>query len=148
MVLACPFAHADTYVYPEEKQPAISLQEACRIAEKIIDKVGLTGCYALNAYLLGDEQQSGAGAWNLTYGNVKGQEILVGVMFPKNLVVYQGPAKTGEFMMRTYSRDGEMSKDGMEAEAKITNDPFGPSPNKPSSEKQAEQAGASDGEKP
>ena len=119
LVLASPVASANTYGYPKEKRPSVSLREAGAIAERIIAQHGLKGYYALDANLLGDEKQTGSGGWNLHYCNSKGKEILIGVCFPEDMVVYQGPTKDQKFAELVYTRDGKISKKWLDQKAKM-----------------------------
>lgn len=151
-------AFGSLYIYPEGKRPAVSLRQACGIAETILAKLGIEkDYYVLDVVIAGDKGQTGAGAWNLGYRNAQGATIKVVVYFPEDLCILMMHPKVGEHSEKGYTRDGEISKKWIEKEAEAQERwrkdeerdeiVFGPAEPK-KEQTDTEHAAASDGDKP
>jgi hypothetical protein len=76
-------AFASLYSYPNKKRPAVSLKEACLIAEAMLRTQGDEGRYfTTEVTLCGDKQQSGWGAWNLWHYDKRGNQVNAYIPFP------------------------------------------------------------------
>jgi hypothetical protein len=77
-------AHGSLYSYPEDKRPTISLEEACKIATRMLKTQGdQDRYYVIEVILLGDEKGTGVGAWNLMHYDRKGNRVQAYIPFPK-----------------------------------------------------------------
>jgi hypothetical protein len=99
---ASSVCQASLYSYPEKKRPAISLIEACQIAQKMLKTQKDDKRYFITEVnLLGDKEQSGWGAWNLWHYDAKGNKVNVYIPFPTgkpslNYYPYNYSTKGGE----------------------------------------------------
>jgi hypothetical protein len=86
---------ASIYSYPNTKRPAVSLKEACLIAEAMLRSRGDEGRYFITEVTLcGDKEQSGWGAWNLWHYDKRGNQVNAYIPFP-----------TGRCGLNYYPRD-------------------------------------------
>ena len=118
-LILCPTLLANTYIYPKEKRPSVSLHDACKIADNLFSKLELKGYYVLSASLLGDENQTGAGCWNIDFANSDGTTVKIGVSFPDDRCVFMGATKGSDYKEVEYSRDGEVSRQWLEWKTKM-----------------------------
>src|SRR4030095_5108419 len=73
---ASSIAFASLYAYPNNKKPAVSLIEACEMAATMLKSQGDEGRYHIvGARLLGDESQSGDGAWTIYFYDTDGNQV-------------------------------------------------------------------------
>ena len=74
---------ANTYRFPKKIRPALSLKEACEIANKMLKTQGDEKQYfILSVTLNGNKEQDGWGAWNIWYYDLEGNEINAYIPFP------------------------------------------------------------------
>ncbi len=118
-LLSASLAFGSLYSYPENKRPAVSLKEACVISETILRKLALEDYYVLNVTILGDEGQTGDGAWTLMYRNVRGDQIQISIYLIEDFCVTTTIPKKGKSVEGGYTRDGNVSKKWLEWEAKM-----------------------------
>lgn len=133
-ILLCSFfcsfqAMGSLFQYPEDKRPAVSLQEACVISETIFAKLGLGKDYFVFQVLIyGDEEQTGDGAWNLTYRNTKGDQIHVALYLTEDFCIVRTIPKAGKSTAIGYTRGGDISPKWLEWQKQLrdqeANDPF------------------------
>ena len=118
-----PEANASLYSYPEDKQPQITLKQAYEIAESLVVKLGYgQGFFSVSASVHGDEEQSGAGTWNLIFRNVKGDKIQFGIYFPQDRCFVAFIPKEGHYTEKEVTRDGKISKQWIEWQEKLRKD--------------------------
>src|SRR5688572_6501939 len=83
LFLTPAIALGSLYSYPSSKRPAVSLREACLIAEAMLRAQGDEGRYFITEVTLcGDKQQSGWGAWNLWHYDKHGNHVNAYIPFP------------------------------------------------------------------
>ena len=83
LFLAGSVAYASLYSYPENKRPAITLEDACKIAKRLLKTQGdQDRYYVIEGSLFGDEKQTGWGAWSLLHYDSKGNTVNVYIPFP------------------------------------------------------------------
>jgi hypothetical protein len=76
-------ANADTYGYPDKKRPAVSLDQACKIAQIMLSsKNDEKRFYITEVSLLGNDKQDGSGGWNLWHYDEKGNKVNAHISFP------------------------------------------------------------------
>jgi hypothetical protein len=122
-LLCGPTTQGSLYSYPEDKRPAVSLKEACTIAETILGKLGLEkGAYVFGVTIMGDEGQTGAGTWTLDYRNAQGDKIRIGIPFPEDFCFVMLSPKAGGYSEKGYTRDGLVSPKWIEWQAKLRKD--------------------------
>jgi hypothetical protein len=123
LCLVSPTAIASLYRYPEDKQPQISVKQACDIAESILAKLGHgQGYFAYEVSILGDEGQTGGGAWTLMYRNTNGDKIQFGIYFPEDRCFVAVIPKNGKYSENEYTRDGRVSPQWNEWQKKLRED--------------------------
>ena len=84
LLLAASIAAASLYFYPNTKKPALSLREACDIAEAMLKVRGDENRYHITEVnLYGDEKQSGGGGWNLRHYDSLSNVVNASVLFPE-----------------------------------------------------------------
>jgi len=94
-LLVPSIAFGSIYSYPDTKRPAITLKEACVIAEAMLRAHGDERRYFItDVTLCGDKEQSGWGAWNLRHYDKLG-----------NQVNAYAPLATGRCGLAYYPRD-------------------------------------------
>ena len=82
-LLVPSIAFASIYSYPNKKRPAVSLKEACLIAEAMLRAHGDEERYFITEVTLcGDKEQSGWGAWNLWHYDKRGNQVNAYIPFP------------------------------------------------------------------
>jgi hypothetical protein len=84
LLLLPSIAFGSIYSYPDTKRPAISLRDACLIAEAMLREHGNEGRYSITEVVLcGEKAQSGWGAWNLWHYDKRGNRVNAYIPFPK-----------------------------------------------------------------
>ncbi len=115
-------AHGDSYSYPLDKRPSISMQDACGIGVKLLTALGLEKDFFLTGMSLwGDGTSSGGGAWRLECRNTEGDALSMSihidddycfvVPFPKT-----EKSKLSGYKEKGYTRDGQVSEKWLERE--------------------------------
>jgi hypothetical protein len=123
MLLSCSVTQGSLYDYPEDKRPAVSLNEACTIGKTVLERLGLEkDAYVYEVTILGDEGQTGAGAWTLHYRNPQGDKIQISIYFPEDFCIVTLTSKAGEHSEKGYTRDGRISPKWVEWQAKLRKD--------------------------
>ncbi len=103
-------AHGDLYSYPIDKKPAVSLAQACSIAETLLKTRGDGKKYYITRVsLYGSKEQDGWGAWNLFHFDEKGNKINVYIPFP-----------TGDVGLHYYPHDYSTNGGGEEIDFEKT----------------------------
>ncbi len=121
MVFACVLLSAATcpgnsFSYPPEKRPSLSLKDACGIGEKLLGKMGLENeFHILGVSIWGDEKGSGAGTWKLECRNAEGDEIHMSIHFPEDFCYVRPEPKEGnprkmDITEKGFTRDGQVSE--------------------------------------
>jgi hypothetical protein len=83
-VLVLSSTRASLYEYPEKKKPEISLSEAISITDAMLKAKGHDQKYHIvRASLLGDEKQTGDGAWTLYLFDSDGNQVWAHIQLRK-----------------------------------------------------------------
>ena len=75
------------YSYPDNKRPAVTLADACKIATYLLSTQGdEKRFYVTSVSLYGSKEQDGWGAWNLYHHDKDGNKVNVFIQFPTGKV--------------------------------------------------------------
>jgi hypothetical protein len=116
MLLSASMCPGNSYDYPPEKRPSLSLKEACGIGEKLLAMLGMEReFYILDVSIWGDEKGSGIGTWKLQCRNTEGDEIHMSIHFPEDYCFVRSEPKEGnprkmDAIEKGFTRDGQISE--------------------------------------
>jgi len=116
MLLSASMCPGDSYDYPPEIRPSLSLKEACGVGEKILIKLGLDSrFYIYGAWITGDDKGTGSGAWHLRFCSPEGDEISMCIHFPDDFCFVLPEPKEGnpqqmDTTKKYFTRDGQVSE--------------------------------------
>jgi hypothetical protein len=122
VLLGVSTAHGDSFSYPLDKRPSLSMQEACGIGERLLVVLGFDKeCFFTRASLWGDGTASGGGAWHLECRNIDGDAISLSIHI-NNDYCHVSPyprtekSKLNDYKAKGYTRAGQISKEWLERE--------------------------------
>jgi hypothetical protein len=115
-------AQGNSYDYPLDKRPSLSMQEAYDVGVRLLAVLGFDKEYFFTGVSLwGDGTASGGGAWHLECRNTDGDSLSMSIHI-NNDYCHVSPyprtekSKLNDYKAKGYTRDGQISKEWLERE--------------------------------
>lgn len=119
-------ARGESHSYPLDKRPSLSMGQACGIGERLLAVLGFDKEYFFtDVSLWGDGTGSGGGAWHLECRNMDGDSISMSIHINNDYCHVSsnpraGGSKLNGYKDKGYTRDGQVSKEWLERERRLS----------------------------